>query len=77
MRTQALYYLRPIPVDDVFDERGIGAFFKRPTTKFAKEPVRRPSAIVLDEIAAPTPHEPCDEGTRGHRVEDGPGIERQ
>lgn len=77
MRAQALYYLWPISVDDVFDEPGIGAFCKRPMTKFAKEPVRRPPAIVLNEIAAAPTHEPRDEGTRSHRVEDGPGVERQ
>ena len=77
MCSQALDYLRPVLVDDGLDERGIGTLFKSPMTKFTKKPVRRPLAIVLNEIAAPTPHEPRDEGTRDQRVEDGPDVERQ
>jgi len=77
LRAQVLDYPRPVLVDDGLDERGIGTFCERPTTKLAKEPVRRPLAIVLNEIAAPTPHEPRDEGTRDHRIEDGPDVERQ
>lgn len=75
LRSQVLDDPRPVLVDDSFDERGIGPFLERPATKFMKEPVCRPLAIVLNEMSASTPHEPGDEGARGHRVEDCPGVE--